>query len=207
METATQTRAVTVMGSDSFGYDASLDTNENRLVLETARDVPNGNQITRNISGSSYTLGYDAENRLVNVSGAATTAFVYDGDGNRIKATVSGATTTYVGNYFEWTGSTSTMNIRAWYYYAGGTRVAMRTGSSTINYLLGDHLGSTAITTNSSGVKSAEIRYYPWGTSRFTSCSTPNRKYGGFRRKGSAQYPYLRLAVASWGYAWRRIGQ
>jgi RHS repeat-associated protein len=49
----------------------------------------------------------------------------------------------------------------------------MRTGSSTINYLLGDHLGSTAITTDSSGSMSAEIRYYPWGTERYNSGSTP----------------------------------
>ena len=49
----------------------------------------------------------------------------------------------------------------------------MRTGSSTINYLLGDHLDITAITTNSSGGMSAEIRYYPWGTERYTSGSTP----------------------------------
>ena len=39
--------AVTQMGSDSYSYDN------------------NGNQVTRNVSGSSYTLSYDAENRLV----------------------------------------------------------------------------------------------------------------------------------------------
>ena len=44
--------AVTQMGSDTYSYDA------------------NGNQMTRNVSGSSYTLGYDAENRLVSVTGA-----------------------------------------------------------------------------------------------------------------------------------------
>ena len=91
-----------------------------------------------------------------------TATFVYDGDGNRVKATI-GTTTTYVGNYFEWTGSTSTMNVRSRYYYEGSIKVAMRTGSSTLNYLLGDHLGSNAITTNSSGVRTAEVRYYPWG--------------------------------------------
>ena len=48
-----------------------------------------------------------------------------------------------IGNTFEWTGNTSTM---VKYYYAGGQRVAMRKGSSTVYYLLGDHLGSTAIT-------------------------------------------------------------
>jgi len=56
---------------------------------------------------------------------------VYDGDSNRVKATA------YVGNYYEWTGSTTTAKK---YYYAGGQRIAMRTGSTTLNYLLGDHV-------------------------------------------------------------------
>ncbi|OGN96888.1 MAG: hypothetical protein A2Z71_01835 [Chloroflexi bacterium RBG_13_50_21] len=64
------------------------------------------------------------------------------------------------------------MNIIDWYYYEGNTRVAMRTGS-TLSYLLGDHLGSTAITTDSNGVLGSELRYYPWGTSRYARGSTP----------------------------------
>ncbi len=119
----------------------------------------------------NYQLSYDAENRLVGVSGAVTASFVYDGDGNRVKGTIgTSPTMTYIGNYLEWTDNTSTM-IK--YYYAGSTRVAMRTGSSTLNYLLGDHLGSQAITTSSSGAMSAEIRYYPWGTERYSSGTTP----------------------------------
>ena len=118
----------------------------------------------------NYHLTYDAENRLVSVSGGATATFYYDGDGNRVKATMGGTTTTYISSYYEWTGSTSTMKK---YYYAGETRVAMRTGSSTLNFLLGDHLGSTAITANSNGVKSGEIMYYPWGTERYIYGTTP----------------------------------
>ena len=151
---ANHDHAVTAMSSgENYVYDA------------------NGNQTQRNnVGGGNYTLSYDAENRLVSVAGSATVAFVYDGDGNRVKATVGGTTTTYIGSYFEWTGSTSNMKN---YYYSGSTRVAMRTGSSTLNYLLGDHLGSMAITANSSGAKSAELRYYPWGTERYTYSTTP----------------------------------
>ena len=70
---------------------------------------------------------YDAENRLVSVSGPSLAAsFVYDGDGNRVKSTINNVTTYFVGNYYEVTGSTVTK-----YYYIGGQRVAMRTGSST----------------------------------------------------------------------------
>ena len=65
----------------------------------------------------------------------------------------------------------------------------MRTGSSKVNYLLGDHLGSTAITTNSSGVKSAEIRYYPWGPTRYTSGTTPTT----FRFTGQRLESYINL--------------
>jgi YD repeat-containing protein len=139
--------AVLKMGADSTSYDA------------------NGNQTTRTVSGSSYTLGYDAENRLISVTGAATATFWYDGDGNQVKGNIGGVTTTYIGNYFEWIGSTSTMKS---YFYAGSTRVAMRKGTNpgTVYYLLGDHLGSMAITATSSGSKYAETRYYPWGTER-----------------------------------------
>jgi YD repeat-containing protein len=140
--------AVTAMGTDSYTYDT------------------NGNQVTRTVGGLSYTLTYDAENRLTGVSGAASATFVYDGDGNRVKATIGGVTTSFLGEYFEWSGSTSSMNK---YYFAGTTRLAVRTGSSTINYLLGDHLGSIAIATNSSGVRSGEVRYMPWACRKWAT--------------------------------------
>ncbi len=51
-----------------------------------------GNMTGRTVSGTSYTLTYDAENRLTGVSGGATASFVYDGDGRRVKTTVNGVT-------------------------------------------------------------------------------------------------------------------
>jgi YD repeat-containing protein len=65
----------------------------------------NGNLIYRLVDGARQILCYGAENRLTGVSGAAAATFVYDGDGNRVKGTVNGTSTTYTGNYFEWTGS------------------------------------------------------------------------------------------------------
>ncbi len=125
----------------------------------------------------TYNLTYDAENHLTGVSGAATASYSYDGDGKRVKATVGGVTTAYIGDYFEWSGSTSTM---VKYYYAGTTRVAMRTGSGTgtsgLNWLLSDHLGSTSITANSSGNKVAELRNKAWGETRYTYGTTPTRR-------------------------------
>ena len=104
-------------------------------------------------------------------------------DGNRVKSVLNGVTTYYVDTHFEWTGSTSTM-IK--YYYAGGQRVAMRVGSNAPSFLLGDHLGSTAITASSTGSKVAELRYHPWGGTRYTSGTTPT-SYQYTLRLGSGQ--------------------
>ena len=107
------------------------------------------------------------------MTGGVTSSYVYDGNGNRVIETAGGTTTVYVSSYFEWTGSTATMKS---YYYAGGTRIAMRTGSSTLNYLLGDHLGSQALTLTSTGARLAtntELRYMPYGAPRYTAGTTP----------------------------------
>ncbi len=71
-------------------------------------------------------LTYDAENRLVSVSGSGMTAsFVYDGDGNRVQSTINGVTTVYIGNYYEKSGANITQ-----YYYAGAVRIAITQAGS-----------------------------------------------------------------------------
>ncbi len=130
----------------------------------------NGNMEIRIVDGEVYSMTYDAENRLVGVNWGVTATFTYDGDGNRVKGEITGGdTTTYIGNYVEWIEGADYPLVK--YYYAGNTRVAMR--SDSLKFLLGDHLGSTAITTNSSGGFNSEIRYYPWGGVRYTSGSSP----------------------------------
>jgi RHS repeat-associated protein len=164
--------AVSGAGGSSYTYDC------------------NGNQVTRTISGSTYNLAYDAENRMTSVSGATTASFVYDGDGKRVKGTSGGITTTYIGNYYEWTGSTSSM-VR--YYYDGTTRIAMRTGSNTFNWLFGDHLGSSSRAANSDGspLANGEQRYKPWGEKRFPTgdSAIPTT----FKFTGQRQDSYINL--------------
>ncbi|MDZ7414243.1 MAG: RHS repeat-associated core domain-containing protein, partial [candidate division KSB1 bacterium] len=132
----------------------------------------NGNMRRRKLGATTYTLSYDAENRLVGVSGGASASFVYDGDGKRVKATVGSTTTVYIGNYYEQTGAGVTR-----YYYAGSQRIALRrSGYASDNglfYVLADHLGSTAVTADASGTKTGELRYYPYGSTRSTWGTTP----------------------------------
>jgi RHS repeat-associated protein len=122
----------------------------------------NGNMTSRMEQGKAYLLTYDAENRLSTVSGSATESDVYDGNGNRVKATVSGVSTVYVGQYYEKNLSTSVITK---YYNLSGKRVAMRV-SSTVYLLLTDHLGSSNVTYNISTSTATTQRYYPWGTIR-----------------------------------------
>ncbi|MDD5760083.1 MAG: RHS repeat-associated core domain-containing protein [Desulfobulbaceae bacterium] len=62
------------------------------------------------------------------------------------------------------------------YYYAGAARIAMRrSGHSQDNglfWLLGDHLGSTAVAAGSAGNQYGEVRYKAWGETRYTSGNT-----------------------------------
>src|SRR6266540_7402229 len=100
----------------------------------------------------------------------SSATLVYDGDGNRVKSIFNGTTTTYfVGSYYEVTGSTVTK-----YYYAGSQRIAMRSGG-TVYYLLGDHLGSTSLTTSATGTVVSEIRYKAWGEVRYSTGTTPTK--------------------------------
>ncbi len=53
-------------------------------------------------------------------------------------------------------------------YISNGQKVAMRRGSE-VYYLGGDHLGSTSLTTDSSGGIISEVRYLPYGQVRWSN--------------------------------------
>ncbi len=84
-----------------------------------------------------------------------------------------GVTTTYfVGNYYEVTNGLVTK-----YYYAGTQRIAMRK-NGTLNFILGDHLGSSSLVTDSSGAVINE-----------TKCKAcPLRLRYGMLREGETRY-------------------
>ncbi|MEK6754348.1 MAG: RHS repeat-associated core domain-containing protein, partial [Chloroflexota bacterium] len=104
--------------------------------------------------------------------------FTYDGDGRRVKSVVGGVTTTFVGVHYQIINGNVTK-----YYFAGVSRIAMRAGS-TLTYLLGDHLGSTSLTTDSSGNLVSELRYKPWGETRYSSgTTTTSYRYTGQREE------------------------
>jgi RHS repeat-associated protein len=61
------------------------------------------------------------------------------------------------------------------YYFVGNKRVAMRVQEGSwcdeVYYLLSDHLGSTSLTIGSTGERVSELRFTPWGSTRYASGS------------------------------------
>ena len=121
---------------------------------------------------------------------AMSTAFVYDGDNNRVKGVVNGTVVYYLGDYFEYQPDGANKIYRR-YYASGGARVALRTvtvngsgveQSNVLNWLLSDHLGSLSISASAGLTSTAEVRYKAWGEDRFTSGSMPTSlRYTGQR--------------------------
>ncbi len=134
----------------------------------------NGNMTNKN----GTTIVYDYDNRPISIG---SNTFVYDYTGQRVKKN----TTVYIGNIYECNGSTCTK-----YIFAGGQRIALKTGS-TVKHYHTDHLSSTNIVTNDSGAKEEEIYYYPYGASRTDSNPAIARhKYTGQEGDGETGLYY-----------------
>jgi RHS repeat-associated protein len=86
------------------------------------------------------------------------------------------------------------------YYYLGSQRVAVRKPDGAVNWLHGDHLGSTSLATDADGQQVSRQLYYPFGEVRWASADMPTDfGYTGQRLDGTglmfyhARYyaPYL----------------
>jgi len=92
---------------------------------------------------------------------------------------VNSVTTYFVRTHYEVTGSEVTK-----YHYAGTQRIAMRQNGDLF-FIIGDHLGSTSLVTDSNGAVISEVKYKAWGEVRYASGTTlTNYTYTG-------QYSYV----------------
>ena len=102
-------------------------------------------------------------------------SYVYDGDGNLVKSEVNGVVTYYLGKYYEKTVQNGHYAEKK-HYSAGSSMIAVRTvidgTQDTLNWLVGDHLGSTSLVTDSTGAVVNEIRYSAFGEMRYLNGET-----------------------------------
>ena len=89
-------------------------------------------------------------------------------------------TTVYVGAHYE---KNVTGNAATSYYYLGGQRIAQRR-AGVVYYLHSDHLGSASLTTDASGNRVGELRYKPYGETRYIwGVTRTDRRYTGQREE------------------------
>jgi RHS repeat-associated protein len=125
----------------------------------------NGNVISRS-DGAGYTFGYDSENRMTRVSGAASATYTYDYQGRRTSKTVGGATTTYL---YDGSNLVAEMTAGTTSYYLFGSGIdeplAMsRTGQ--VSYFDVDGLGSVVATNDPAGNVTLSTIFDAWGNTK-----------------------------------------
>jgi RHS repeat-associated protein len=164
--------SLTSAGGYSYQYDA------------------NGNMV----AGKNKALSYDAENRLIQADelGIITT-FAYDGDGGRVKKSNASGITTYIGSLFE-TGSSGKVTK---HIFAGANRVCSvdynNSTPGTVNryYYHSDHLGSSNVISNQSGVQVESVEYTPYGTiAQITGSDVVKHKFTGKELDNTGLYFY-----------------
>jgi RHS repeat-associated protein len=118
-------------------------------------------------------INYDYDNMPQSmVTSLGTTTFVYDGAGARVKKTGPNGEMVYIGKLYECKEGTCTK-----YIYAGGARIAAKTGGDTIYYHQ-DHLGSSKAITGDTGENLEQMYYDPFGaTSADLGALSVSHKY------------------------------
>jgi RHS repeat-associated protein len=190
------------MFTQNYHYDASQPHAVTGVDREFRQDKftydANGNQTTRLVDGLSYTLAYDEENRIESVKLPVQAdiiteqiwTFHYDGNGTRIRQGNPDGSQLLLLNggryHVEIAADSSESTTR--YYSIAGQHPAMRNNDGSINYLLGDHLGSVSTVVDASGEIVSQSRYLPFGevlwtkeTSLDDNTSTPAWGYTGQR--------------------------
>ncbi len=163
-------------------------------------DVPPTSGLGVSVSWEGLDIGAGVRHYEVQVKEAGGSWTAWLSDVSYSQATyIGGAGKSYtfqikatdnVNNESVWveSGSVSVEAVTK-YYTFGGQKVAMRRGSE-VYYLGGDHLGSTSLTTDSSGGVVSEVRYLPYGQVRWSN-GTSVTDFGFTAQRNEASFGLL----------------
>ena len=134
-----------------------------------------GNQLH---DDADHTYTYDAENHIKTVDGS--TAYVYDGEGQRVRKLLGENIRMVYGIsgelIAEFDGTTN--NLKKEYIYgASGLVATIATGEGT-RYTTADHLGSPRILTGSNGAVISRHDYQPFGEELFAGMGSRTSAQG-----------------------------
>ncbi len=132
-------------------------------------------------------IKYDADNRPVKIITAdgSVTEMVYDYEGHRVKKSVDGVETLYIGDLYEVTPTETIKHI-----HAGNQRIASIGSVTGTNYIHTDHLGSTSVLTDESGNVVQGTKYTPYGSVWETTANLTDHKYTGQKADDSTGLYY-----------------
>ncbi|MEW5985320.1 MAG: RHS repeat-associated core domain-containing protein [Chloroflexota bacterium] len=128
--------------------------------------------------GLDWTLTWSVENRLVearensNTLSPVVKTYTYDADGSLMMTNKDGTLIILLGQLYQDNVTAGTSNKN---YWLGGRLIGRRWHTSNPQFYLTDHLGSATTLLNSSGGKSADMRYDPWGEERWVETALPHR--------------------------------
>ena len=108
-----------------------------------------------------------------------------------VMSVINGVTTYYPDDNYIVEDNNSTITVTKT-YFANTAAIAIRTivdAENTLHWLLTDHLGSSSITTTADGTWNSEIRYTPYGETRYSSGITST----DFRYTGQLQQADINL--------------
>jgi RHS repeat-associated protein len=126
----------------------------------------NGSDLTRSGAPGNFTFGYETDNRLASISGAATATYTYDYQGRRTTKTVSGVTTTYLYDGLNLVGETSG-GVTANYVFGPGIDEPLASyRAGTLSYFAADALGTIPVTNDTAGNATLSTTFDAWGVTR-----------------------------------------
>ncbi|MCX6738517.1 MAG: DUF5011 domain-containing protein, partial [Candidatus Parcubacteria bacterium] len=135
-------------------------------------------------SDGTWTNSWNYKNQLtqsVKANGTATSTYLYDENGNRVKLTENGITTYFPNKYFNQIGTTGTTTKHIKHIFAGDLLVAtiekVGSATSTVHYVHTDHLGGTNAVTDQNGNLQETLDFMPFGATRIDD------KTGGYSEK------------------------
>lgn len=175
----------------SFGYDRyanltsatvtkcsaptlSLTVNTNNRITNTGFTYDSDGNLT---SDGALNYSWDAENRL---TAAAGVVFVYDGDGRRVK---NSRLYWYGINAAPIAETDLSGNVTNEYIFFNGLRIARRDSAGAVFYYHRDHVTTSRVMTNATGLVQQESDYYPFGGELVITSGTGNiYKFTGHER-------------------------
>jgi RHS repeat-associated protein len=164
---------------------------------QLATDNYDANGSTTNSAGNTY--AYDVENHLTNYNNGAA-IYVYDGDGNRVRKTVSGVTTYYLidgrnpSGFVQVLEELTTIGSTPSRLYSYGLDlISQRQSSGTTSFYGYDGNGNTRYLTAANETVSDTYAYDAFGALFVSTGTTPNNYlYTGEQYDPNLGFYYLR---------------